>query len=156
LTSATFTASENPDRQSPSDSVVSSSRSLMTAWGTVKAPRKFFLPKWLMPFLTPTPESSWARVVGGDADEADAPVGDRGGVAREVEQGAAPHRDEVGTAAEVGAIDQPERRVENPGIVLGDFTPREEDRIVRELDRVVRGGVGDGALGQIGLGVDEA
>src|ERR1041385_4306423 len=37
----------------------------MTAKGETRAPMKFFLPKALMPFLTPTPESAWLRVVVG-------------------------------------------------------------------------------------------
>ena len=64
LSSATLTASEMPARQSRSDSVVSRSKSFTTACGGANDPTKF-LPNALMPFLTPTPESSCASTVVG-------------------------------------------------------------------------------------------
>ena len=65
LSSATLTASEMPARQSRSASVSSSSKSFSTACGGENEPMKFFLPKALMPFFTPTAESSCARTVVG-------------------------------------------------------------------------------------------
>ncbi len=38
----------------------------MTAQGVAKDPIQFFFPKRLTAFLTPTPESDWARVVVGN------------------------------------------------------------------------------------------
>ena len=49
----------------PPVSEESISKSLITANGTAKVPMKFFFPKALMPFLTPTPESFWLNVVVG-------------------------------------------------------------------------------------------
>ena len=46
-------------------SEASSSKSLITAQGTANVPMKFFFPKAFIPFFTPTPESSWLRVVVG-------------------------------------------------------------------------------------------
>ena len=40
-------------------------RSFSTAKGGTKVPRKFFTPKALTPFFTPTPESAWASTVVG-------------------------------------------------------------------------------------------
>ena len=54
-----------PARQSRSDSVVSRSKSFSTACGGANEPTKFFLPNALMPFLTPTAESSCASTVVG-------------------------------------------------------------------------------------------
>ena len=51
----------------------------MTAKGGLKAPRKFFFPNRLTPFLTPTPESLWARTVLGTRMDADPAVTDGGG-----------------------------------------------------------------------------
>ena len=65
LSSATFIASEMPDSQSRSVSVSSRSKSLSTACGGANEPTKFFLPNALIPFLTPTPESSCDRTVVG-------------------------------------------------------------------------------------------
>ncbi len=59
-------ASEKPQRQSRWDNVASSSKSLITAHGGANVPRKFFRPKALMPFLTPTPESACPSVVVGN------------------------------------------------------------------------------------------
>ena len=48
------------------DKVSRNRRSLNTAKGGEKVPKRFFDPNALTPFLTPTPESSWpSTVVGG-------------------------------------------------------------------------------------------
>ena len=65
LSRATFTASLSPHRQSRSESVDRKISSLITAHGTAKLPRKFLVPKALIPFLTPIPPSAWASVVVG-------------------------------------------------------------------------------------------
>ena len=63
--SATFTASAMPEILSRGSSVRRKSMSLSTAKGGAKVPTKFFTPRRLTPFFTPTPESFWARTVVG-------------------------------------------------------------------------------------------
>ena len=62
---ATLRASATPLSQSRLDSVVRKAQSFRTAQGGAKVPRKFFLPKALMPFLTPMEASAWAITVVG-------------------------------------------------------------------------------------------
>ena len=87
--------------KSRSGRVASKAVSLMTAQGTANAPSQFFLPKRLTPFLTPTPESAWAERRRRQADEPEAPVGDRRGEADRVEHRAAADDDDVAPAVEV-------------------------------------------------------
>ena len=63
--SATLTASAMPATVSRRPRLSRNRRSLMTANGGAKVPRKFFTPKALTPFFTPTPESSCASTVVG-------------------------------------------------------------------------------------------
>ncbi len=63
--SATFTASAMPAILSRGCSVRRKSASLSTANGGAKLPSRFFTPKALTPFFTPTPESFCASTVVG-------------------------------------------------------------------------------------------
>ena len=64
LATISLYASTRPSRRPRASSEARSARSLTTAAGTAKAPVKFFFPKVLMPFFTPTPASPWpSRVI---------------------------------------------------------------------------------------------
>src|SRR5689334_16694600 len=63
---ATLTAPAIPPRLSRSGKVRKKAESLFTAKGGAKVPNRFFCPKALTAFFTPTPESSWANTVVGE------------------------------------------------------------------------------------------
>ncbi len=62
---ATFTASAMPPLLSRAGNRSRNAASLITANGGANVPSRFLNPKALMPFLTPTPESSWDSTVVG-------------------------------------------------------------------------------------------
>jgi hypothetical protein len=63
--SATLTASAIPSMRSRGASVSSQRLSFSTAKGGAKVPNRFFEPRALTPFFTPTPESFWPSTVVG-------------------------------------------------------------------------------------------
>ena len=142
LSSATFIASEMPARQSRSDSVSSRSKSLSTACGGANEPTKFFLPNALMPFLTPTPESSCASTVVGHADQPHAAVRGGGRVADRVEHRAAADRHHVRVAVDAVDVDRRADLVDRAGCVLDRLAAGHDERRRRQLEHVgVRGAV---------------
>ena len=80
-----------------------SRRSLSTANGGANVPRKFFAPKALTPFFTPTPESFCASTVVGRRTVADPAVRGRRGVAGRVEHRAAADDDHERLAVQPSA-----------------------------------------------------
>ena len=87
--SATLIASISPARFSGAGRGSRKSVSLMTAKGRAKVPIKFFFPKALMPFFTPTPPSAWLRRGGGQANMAHAAMSGGGSESGGVQQRAA-------------------------------------------------------------------
>ena len=76
----------------------------MTAYGGANVPMKFFLPKALMPFFTPMPESAWLRVVVGNAHVAHAAMRGGGGKTGDVQQRAAADGNQIRMPVNVVAV----------------------------------------------------
>ena len=155
LSSATLTASEMPARQSRSVSVVSRSKSFSTACGGANEPTKFFLPNALMPFLTPTAESSCAQHRRRHADQPHPAVGGRRGVADHVEHRAAADRHHVGVAVDAVGVDRGADLVDRTRLVLDRLAAGYHERRRGQLERVGVGGAVDGHVGghsRVGVG----
>ena len=110
----------------------------MTANGGANVPMKFFLPKALRPFFTPTPESAWRQGRRGNADMAHAAMRGGGGESGDVQQRAAADGDEIRVPVNVVPVNVRLDFTDDGRGVFGGFAAADKQR---RTDQLQAGGV---------------